>query len=385
MALFGREEELRRLTGDSLAGRFIVIDNAPGLGATSLLTSGLAPKLREAGFITVYFSDWQGRDFSTHLKEAVTQAVREQADPLFFAQSELLEDMLRRVRQSTGHPVALFLDQFEDYLRFHQGTDVSDEFDAELGQAVNSRTGQIAVALHSHSVVDLDRLTHVIPNLLGGRMQLSALSRVHAGELIRDLGRAQFIPVDDAVVDSFANAAAATVGEGVHPWLLTQGVNRLLDAAGRRKPAVANAVVVEALGGPDRLILQCLDETIEKLSLSHKEVLFQWYNVLVSHDGHRRAATEKALIQSAGKLDRFALSLLPILLRDGFLRMVNIAGVSRYELARESMTVILTDWHVRQESLMAARRRARFRTRSMSIAVGSILLLYAAWLYLSLK
>lgn len=51
--------------------------------------------------------------------------MRDQADPNFLAESETLPEMLARIRRRTGRPVALVLDQFEDYLRCHNGTDLS--------------------------------------------------------------------------------------------------------------------------------------------------------------------------------------------------------------------------------------------------------------------
>ena len=159
----------------------------------------------------------------------------------------------------------------------------------------------------------------------------------------------------------------------------------MLQAATARKPAAATGAAMEALGGADRLILDCLDGELEKLNLSHKELLFLWCDVLISPNGYRLSVTEKALTDYAGKLNRFVTTLLPILLGDGILRTVQIGGAVRYELARESLTIILKEWWTRQESAMIAKRRAQFRLRSMSIAAVCILTLYVTWLILTWK
>ena len=58
---------------------------------------------------------------------------------------------------------------------------------------------------------------------------------------------------------------------------------------------------------------------------------------------------------------------------------MEIDGAIRYELARESLTVVLKDRWTRQEAIIASRRRAKFRVRSMSIASGCIVTLYVVW------
>ena len=125
------------------------------------------------------------------------------------------------------------------------------------------------------------------------------------------------IPIDTAVIEAFVTCQAATRPGGLHPWLLSRGVQQMLQAATARKPATATAAAMEALGGADRLILDCLDGELEKLNLSHKELLFLWCGVLISPDGYRHSVTEKALIDYAGKLNRFITTRVPILLGDG--------------------------------------------------------------------
>ncbi|HXJ43163.1 MAG TPA: hypothetical protein VNH18_28040, partial [Bryobacteraceae bacterium] len=210
MILAGREEEVRLLAANCLAECFVVLTSEPGLGATEILRSGLTPALLQAGSIPVYFNSWEGRGFPSELKEAVAQTVRDQADDSFLAQGESLEELLRRVRRMTGRPVALLLDQFEDYLRFHSGT-LSDDFDTELANAVNSRSGQFAVALQEHSTVSFGRLANLIPNLLGYQLQLKPLPVEAAREMVRGLAGEEYVSIDEAVVEGFVNAPAVQI------------------------------------------------------------------------------------------------------------------------------------------------------------------------------
>jgi hypothetical protein len=385
MALAGRNEEVERLVSDCMAGRFVVLTHEPGMGATELMRAGLAPALRAVGAIPVVFRSWEGRALLTEMTEAVADAVREQADDRFLGQGEPLRDLLLRVRRETGRPVALLLDQFEDYLRFHARTDFADEFDGELAQAVNSRSGLFIVGLQAHSLRPFERLAHLIPNLNGFQMQLKPLSRTAAVEMVKEQAEAEFVVMEASVAEALAGAACAKAGDGVNPWLVSQGARQMIDAAGLKKSTTATAAALAALGGAEKLILGCMDSVFEKLNPTHQSVLFRWFEVLVSTNGYRLSVTEQVLIDRAGKDGRFAATLLPILLGDGVLRAVQVDGVVRYELARESLTVILKDWWTRHEAAMVSRARAKFRMRSMSIAAGCILALYVAWLYLTWK
>ena len=93
----------------------------------------------------------------------------------------------------------------------------------------------------------------------------------------------------------------------------------------------------------------------------------------------------EVLADYSGKLNRFALTTTPILIGEGILRTVETPETSRYEIARDSLAPIVRDWWRRHEATLVARRRAAFRVRSVSLAVGAILAVYALWLILSIK
>jgi hypothetical protein len=49
------------------------------------------------------------------------------------------------------------------------------------------------------------------------------------------------------------------------------------------------------------------------------------------------------------------------------------------------MGVVIKDWWSRKESSIVARQRAMFRVRSISIAVGAIVLAYLVYLFVGAK
>ena len=161
-----REKEVNRIIEFCKAGRPVVISSHPGLGATALLRHGVAPVLREVGFIVAEFHEWQGKFFRSQLVDLIANSVREQADQAFLAQSETLSEMLTRIHSVTGRPVALLFDQFEDYLRCHSGTSMSDSFDAELSTAVLSDASQMVVAMQDHGLRAFQRMEQFVPGLM---------------------------------------------------------------------------------------------------------------------------------------------------------------------------------------------------------------------------
>ena len=382
MTLCGRDQEISRIVSDIKGDHFVVLSHEPGLGATVLMQEGLQPALLAEGFITLTWSDWQGRSFATDLKEAVADAVRHQADPGFFAETETLNDLMERVYFRTGRRVALLLDQFEDYLRCHASSHISDSFDAELAHTVSSHYAKCVVSLQQHSVGPLERLSQYIPNLLGHQVQLAPLTHAAAQEAILAEAARRSMDVEPVVVEALAGCQAAAFQRGVHPFFLMQGLKRLLDSESRLKSTLACQATLALNGGPDRLIMESLDPLLGDLNTNMAELLFRWCNILISPKNSRISVTAKALTDYAGKLNRFALTTLPHLQELGLLRTVEMPEVTRYEISRESLTPILHDWWQRRETSLTARRRAQFRVRSISVAVGSIVAIYAAWLLL---
>lgn len=381
----GREKETQEILEHCKAGRFVVVTGHPGLGVTTLLIEGVAPALRNFGFIVVRFHDWQGRFFRTQLVELIADIVRDQADEGFLAASETLSEMLARIRRKTGRPVALLLDQFEDYLRCHAGTDVSDSFDADISQAIGAHECQVVLVLQDHALSAFHRLEPYIPNLMGYRMRLGPLEEAGARLLVTGTGHEEGVQFEPAVVDALVKAPAAQYQGGVHPFYLIAGIRRLLDAAAEKKWTTATAGMIQIYGGADRLILESIDLKLGKLNPTQTDLFFRWCGILISSDEERLAVAAEALSEYSGRLNRFALSLITVLMEEGILRTVELQGAIHYEIARDSLTLLIRDWWKRRETMLIARRRARFRVRSVSLAAGSILALYAVWLFLSVK
>ncbi len=391
--LCGRADEIRETIEHCRAERLTVITSEAGLGVTSLLQAGVFPALRRDGFIVATFHDWPGRSFLTQLKEAIAHAVREQADPLFAAQNEDLEELLDRIRTLTEKRVAVLLDQFEDYIRCHANTMLSDSFDAALANVITRRKGVFVIGLQHHAIPAFDRMGQHIPNLLGYRIVLPPISAEDARAAVLAEARTLELEVEPEALEALVTAPIvvrpqAGPGENpavnsepkVHPFFLKVATGILLDAEARVKSPNVRAATIEARDGVDRIVLTAFDGLIAGLGSTQMDLLFRWCDLLISAENHRLAVTEKGLTESAGKLSRFVPRVLEQLTGTGLLRPVETSDTVRYEVARECYAPILRDWRERRKTTVVARRRAIFRITSISVAVSAIVLAYVIWL-----
>jgi hypothetical protein len=384
--LFGRASEVQQIVENCKADRLTVVTGASGLGMSSLLRAGVAPALLRDGFITVVFADWQGRSLPARFREAIALAIHEQGDGAFASLVEPLSDLLERAQARTGKTVALVLDQFEDYLRCHSGTDVSDNFDAELSKAIGNRDGRFVIGLHEQELAEVHRLSQYVPNLMGYSFSLAPLTQDAAKQMVSATAAHNEMEIEPEAVDLLVAASTAIVPfasgpTGVHPLYAKLAAERLCGAESNLKSYQARAATVIANGGADRLILESLDFVIDNMGDVHTDLFFRWNLLLLTPDCHRQPVGEAALLEHAGRLNRFAATLLPLLQKNGILRAIELPMGVRYELTRDSMGVVIRDWWSRKESSIIARQRAMFRVRSISIAVGAIVLAYVAWLF----
>jgi hypothetical protein len=384
--LFGRASEVNEIVENCRASRLSVVTGAAGMGMSSLLRAGVAPALLRAGFITVVITDWQGRSLPGRFREAIVLAIHEQGDGAFASAVEPLPELLERAESKLGRPIALVLDQFEDYLLCHSGTDVSDGFDAELSKAISARAGRFVIGLQVTEIEELHRLSQYIPNMMGYSFSLEPLTQDAAKQMIHAAAAHAELDLEPAAADLLVTAPAVTVPfvsgtPGVHPLYCRLAAERLFAAEGNVRSQQARAATVLANGGADRLIFESLDPVIDSMGSVHTELFFRWILLLIGKDGRRLPVSEAALLEHAGKWNRFGATLLPLLLKNGLLRTIEMPLGIRYEFTRESMAAAIKDWWNRKETDIIARQRAMFRVRSVSIAMGAIVLAYLIYLF----
>jgi hypothetical protein len=385
--LRGRDQEISEIVENCRQRRLTVVTSPPGMGVTSLLEAGVAPALRRDGFIVAVFRAWQGQGFAVNLKQAIDAAVREQTEKDISAAGETPGNMLQAIREISGKPVAVLFDQFEDYLRFHDvNQPLTEEFDSELAHALTQRDASFVIGMQAHAISAFERLKETVPDLLARQIKLDPLTRCAAKEAIESEAVSVGLKVEPAVPEALITAPVMMRnGDLVHPFFLKIATARLLDAARNSKAAVMNMAIIETSGSVDRLVLESLDHTFAALNPSHLELMFRSCNLLISKEVRRIAVTEKRLSDFAGKLNRFVLTLLPIMTEAGVLRSVEMADTTLYEIAREGLTPILRDWFDRRAIVMQNERRRAFLTRSISLAAACMVLMYVVYVIVTWK
>lgn len=357
-----------------------VVTAAPGAGVTSLFRAGLVPELLRRNFIPVYYTGWQGRFFGTEFKEAIAQTVRELVDENFYAEAELLVEMLDRVRLRTGRTVVLLLDDFHDYLSAHTNSDFSDSFDAEISQALAGREGRTIVGIHESALPRLERLQPQVPGLLSYRHPLPLLSPEAGRTMLEQRAEAAGLTVEPEAAELLLQCPLISTLAGVQPYFLSLAAERVFSFEVRIKSRTVHAATIVANGGVPAILNEYFDGTIDEMNSSHKDLFFRLCNLLVTAEKVRVAVSEKELTEYSGKLNRFMITLLPQLIEKDILRPVDFNGVQYYEFRRAGMAPVIRDWWERTEAKIVARRRAVFRVTSISLAVGAIVLVYIIYL-----
>lgn len=369
--LCGREAEVEKAVENCRAERLTIINSTAGSGASSLILAGAEPALRRAGFATVYFADWQGRNVAARIREAIAAAVGEQADNLAGPRDSLLH-LLKQVEAKAEKPVAVFLDQFEDYLLCHAGTNVSDDFDAQLSHAISSRAARFVIAIHPAAVPELERLSQFVPNLLGYTLALPPLDTEAVKDAARRIAARAGLQIEAAAVEEIAKA---------DPALAILAARCLRDAELQARSPAARLSTLRENGGAERMALRSLDETIGRLRPSHRRLLLQWAPALVSVDRHRLAASQNTLAERSGLSADAVREPLDALIGAGLLRRIDTTRGMRFQLPRDSMAPVIRDWWTRTTAQKAALRQTLFRAVSVlvgTIAIVALFLVYFA-------
>jgi hypothetical protein len=203
---FGRENVSMTLTDQVLANRMVVVYAKSGLGKTSLLNAGLAPRLREGGYLPliVRVNDVQRGPLVSVLEGIRTEAERQRVEYVmgtpdslwtFFKTAEFWRGDLLLI------PV-LILDQFEElitlqseqcrasfladlsYLVRRVRPPSSVQTDANLGES--SPAVHIILSLREDYLGFLEEAADHLPQILDHRFRLAPLSLAAATEAMTE-------------------------------------------------------------------------------------------------------------------------------------------------------------------------------------------------------
>jgi len=410
---FGRENAARVLADKILANHLVTVYARSGLGKTSLLKAGVAPLLREEGYLPLFVrvNDLRVGPFRALLETVPGEAARQHFEYVpgrleslwsFFKTAEFWRGDLLLT------PV-LILDQFEELFTL-QGEEARAHFLNELSYLIrgvrpppdeHAPRGEnlsehppplrIVLSLREDCLGLLEDAAEHIPQILDARFRLAPLDLAAAREAIvrpaavTDPGlETTPFAVDPTAVDAILNylsyARTPVVGQNrryVEPFQLQLICRRMEEiAATRQKTSGPGLTITMAdLGGEAGLtktLRDFYDEAIGSLPdwrgrrASHR--LCEKH--LISTEG-RRLSVEEHEIQRQLNLSKETLDRL---VAARLLRSENRSECTYYELSHDA----------RAEPILAASRYKARVIAMLGIGYGAFLILIAAMFTLSL-
>lgn len=402
---FGREPASVALTDQILANRLVIIYAKSGLGKTSLLNAGVAPRLREANSLPLFVrvNDIKNGPLFSVFEGVKAEAERQQVeyvpgDPTslwsFFKTVEFWRNDLLLT------PV-LILDQFEELFTL-QSQEAREGFLSELGYLIRGIAPpsqpkiestasegppsiRVALSLREDFLGLLEEASDHIPEILDHRYRLAPLTYEMASKAItgpaaiesKDASTRAFRLEPDVVTSILAYltksapGARSTGGRHVEPFHLQLICQRIETIAAFKQKASSGEVVVsfKDLGG-DAALTETLEnfytDAIRSLPARYLRgavrVLCEQY--LISPEGRRLSVEERELLRQL-KLPRETLSQL---VERRLLRTDRRSDSTYYELSHDALV----------QPVLASRRVQAMVVSWAAVLAGTIVCIAAA-------
>ena len=411
---FGREHERDLIVANVMASRLTVLYGPSGVGKSSVLNAGALTALRGAyrrlapdgrpQVIAAVFQGWQS--------SPATDLVRSLEGQIGFASDGPLIDRLAAWTRGREGRLLLLLDQFEEYLLYHERAD--DEF-GEVLPIILTRPFlpvNVLISIREDAVARLDIFKGRVPGLFQNYLRLDRLSREAARDAIigplerfNELGLSRDRPVsiEPALVETVLNdvrAGQLTIGEtGRGRVAGTAGVStqrietpylqlvmkRLWEAERARNSETLRLDTYARLGGAQRIVEGHLDETVRALSWREQAAAAAMFEHLVTptkskiaHTGTDLAsyaqvnpARISALLEKLSGPDRILATVAPA---------ADQSPESRYQIFHDVLASAVLAWTAKYR----ARRQLR-RRMAQAVAVVMIVAALISLVLLSLR
>jgi hypothetical protein len=424
---FGREHEKQVITANLMASRLTLLYGESGVGKSSLLRAGVARHLRETAldniarrgipqFVTVVFptedgatgDSWRDDPLSA-IAGAIERAVESLGLTVDAPPRDLpLDELLAAWTQLLRSDLLIILDQFEEYLLYHDGEEGTHTLAADLPRALarpNLRASFV-ISIREDALAKLDRFKGRIPTLFDNYLRVHHLDRKGAREAIvrpiekyNELARAEpKFAVEPELADTLlreletGRVFVGLVGVGVSeaqaretdaeprietPYLQLV-MTRLWKEEVRSGSRVLRLSTLERLGHSERIVKTHLDETMRSLPRYARYVAARVFHHLVTPSGTKIAHTAGDLAAYVGLAQADVEPVLEVLTGGEYriLRRVSAAegdeAPTRFEIFHDVLAAAILDWRARylrgREALQFLRRGV---TTVLNLAVGA--------------
>ena len=402
---FGREPATVALTDQILANRLVIVYAKSGLGKTSLLNAGVAPRLREANSLPLFVrvNDTKTGPLASVFEGVKAEAERQQVEYVPGDTSSLWSffKTVEFWRNDILLTPVLILDQFEELFTL-QSQEAREGFLSELGYlirgvappsqaAIESAASEgpasirVVLSLREDFLGLLEEASDHIPEILDHRYRLAPLTYEMASKAIT--GPAEIESTDAStrafrlepdVVSSIlayltksASGARSSGGRHVEPFHLQLICQRIETIAAFKQKLSSGEIVVsfKDLGG-DAALTETLEnfytDAIRSLPVRYLRgavrVLCEQY--LISPEGRRLSVEERELLRQL-KLPRETLSQL---VDRRLLRTDRRSDSTYYELSHDALV----------QPVLASRRVQAMVVSWIAVLAGSIVCVAAA-------
>ncbi|HYO64094.1 MAG TPA: hypothetical protein VER08_10720 [Pyrinomonadaceae bacterium] len=205
---FGRESERGTIINNLKASRLTLLYGASGVGKSSVLRAGVVHQLHRLTeknlksrgtprFIVVFFNTWRDDPIAglkVRVRDAVARAYKGRQVPELPPADEprRLAEELQAWAVAANADLLVILDQFEEYVLYHEQEDGDGTFAVEFPRAVNAHDTRVnfLVSIREDALAKLDRFKGRIPNLFENYLRIEHLSRDAARDaIVRPLER----------------------------------------------------------------------------------------------------------------------------------------------------------------------------------------------------
>jgi predicted chitinase len=295
-------------------------------------------------------------------------------------------------------PIFLLLDQFEEYFLYHPPSEASHGFEAEFARLVNRRDIDVSVLLsmRDEGLSKLDRFEGRIPGLLNNTLRVEHLDRESAREAIlmplevynKQLPPEQKVSIESALVERLLDKAKPDVSalseaerlggpeDDGNRRIETPVLQILLTRLWSKEIAPGSRLLrlqtfEKTLGGEKQIVRTYLNEVLESLSDTEREIASRLFKFLVTPTGAKQAQEVNALSYFAGVDRKQTQALVTRLSTDEKMRIlrkdVDLSLTERYEIFHDVLALAVKEWLVvvekEQERINSERLAAEERRK----------------------
>lgn len=387
---FGRERDQEIITANLYASPLTVLYGESGVGKSSVLMAGVAPRMHETPRLAlVVYRDWQDAGFLLALKKEVLRATRESTGKEIDVDAKLpFDDFLQKCEAAFGGSIFFILDQFEEYFLYHpvaaNGSSRKENFDATLARAINREDidANFLLSMRDDGLSKLDRFQGRIPNLLNNLLRLEHLDLESAESAVRSplaeynkRARAQgAMSIEDSLVKVLlkdlrtGKVTLNLTGQGkvseparddhstarIETPFLQMVLMRLWDEDRKEGSKLLRLDTYNRLGKAENIVRTHLDDVMEMDKLkAHRDTAASVFHFLVTPTGQKIAHTPGDLVSYTERAKDEVSSVLD-LLSDSNVRILRpIApppeqpSMIRYEIFHDVLAPAVLDWRAR--------------------------------------